>query len=149
VDVDTRLLPLLLASDAARSDDETEPLDRLRMQKGVFLLVQRGFGEWREAFNFVPYDWGPYSSDVASTVSRLLDEGLLEKRTLPNRRYAAYQTTPRGEAVAQKLLQDTKPQVRDFIKDTRRYVNTRSFSRLLRDVYGLYPEYAVNSRFSG
>ena len=44
--MDERLLPLLLASDRCASPDEAEPLDRLRMQKGVFLLAMRGRPEW-------------------------------------------------------------------------------------------------------
>ena len=40
--MDRRALPLLLASARSIEADETEPLDRLRMQKGVFLLEQRG-----------------------------------------------------------------------------------------------------------
>src|SRR5262249_30104921 len=47
---DRRALPLLLASDRFASGEEREPLDRLRMQKGVFLLQMRGPTRWGQSF---------------------------------------------------------------------------------------------------
>jgi uncharacterized protein YwgA len=63
--VDRHLLPLLLASERFATDEETEPLDRIRVQKGVFLLEQRGPSSWRSLYTFSPYDWGPFSRDLA------------------------------------------------------------------------------------
>jgi uncharacterized protein YwgA len=146
--VDRRLLPLLLASDRFSDQNETEPLDRLRMQKGVFLLERRGRTEWNTAFEFTPYDYGPYSFDLASTVDQMVADGLLSKEPFPGRRYSRYRTTALGEQV---LDADNELSERDlsFVSRTRKYVNTRSFSRLLREVYQEYPEFAVNSRFQG
>lgn len=45
-------LPLLLASDEARSGDEPFPLDRIRMQKAVFLLTQRGSAAWATLYRY-------------------------------------------------------------------------------------------------
>jgi uncharacterized protein YwgA len=147
--VDKRLLPLLLASDGMADSDEAEPLDRLRMQKGVFLLAMRGPKDWAGLFKFTPYDWGPYSFDLASAVEDLLAEGKLVKEAFPGRRYMRYRTTPVGERLIAELSGDVAPEGRAFVQATRRYVSSRSFARLLREVYKAYPAFAVNSRFAG
>jgi uncharacterized protein YwgA len=146
---DKRLLPLLLASDFSAAPDETEPLDRLRMQKGVFLLEMRGPSAWNNLFRFTPYDWGPYSFDLAAAVEDLLAMGYLVKEAVPARRYMRYRTTPAGEQLLSQLAVGLDPQARTFVQATRRYVSSRPFARLLREVYKAYPEYAVNSRFAG
>lgn len=147
--MDERLLPLLLASDHCASPDEVEPLDRLRMQKGVFLLAMRGRPEWKQSFGFTPYDWGPYSFDLASTVESLLADGLLAKEVVPGRRYSRYRTTQAGERLIAELTAGSPHNERTFICAIRKYVTSRSFARLLREVYKAYPAYAVNSRFAG
>ena len=45
-------IPLLLASEQFAAEHELEPLDRLRMQKGVFLLMERGPESWRDLYSF-------------------------------------------------------------------------------------------------
>lgn len=147
--MDRRLLPLLLASDTNASSAEAEPLDRLRMQKGVFLLAERGPAEWNRLFEFTPYDWGPYSFDLASIVEQLVADGMLEKEAFPGRRYLRYRTTSTGEHLIKRISGNTTPQERAFVKEIREYVGSRPFARLLREVYKAYPEYAVNSRFAG
>lgn len=141
------LLPLLLASDAVSSGAETQPLDRLRIQKGVFLLTQRGSVDWRDIYEFSPYDWGPFSRDLAFDLKELVDEGLLEKEPVSGHRYRRYRTTDRGnDLLAREGV--TVPE-RKFVERTRAFVTSRSFSELLRDVYAEYPDYAIKSRFRG
>lgn len=141
------LIPLILASDAVMSEDEREPLDRLRMQKGVFLLTKRGSVDWQNTYEFSPYDWGPFSRELVFDLERLVDEGFLEKERVPGHRYRRYRTTDRGdELLAREGL--TAPE-KKFVERTRSFVTSRSFSELLRDVYAEYPDYAVNSRFRG
>jgi uncharacterized protein YwgA len=146
--VDRRTLPLFIASSRSEGADETEPLDRLRMQKGVFLLERRGPEEWREAYAFGPYNWGPYSGALNSDLAELVVDGLL---TAEHRigRYPAYRTTALGEKWLNEQLSGTPDVHGDFVKKTRRFVTTRSFSKLLRDVYAAYPKYATRSRFTG
>lgn len=147
--MDRRLLPLLLASDASAGPSEAEPLDRLRMQKGVFLSAKRGPANWSELYSFTPYDWGPYSFDLASMLEHLVADGLLEKEAFPGKRYLRYRTTASGERVIQNLVDQVTAEEYSFVRAIRAYVSTRSFARLLREVYKEYPEFAVNSRFAG
>lgn len=143
-------LPLLLASDElAPSGEESEPLDRLRMQKAVFIVQQAGPNAWRGGFSFVPWDWGPYSRDLTNEVSRLQSEGLLETEPVEWRRYPRYRTTAQGEELAAAVAETLEGSQLDYLRRVRRYVTSRSFAQLLREVYARFPEYAVNSRFQG
>ena len=138
-------LPLLLASETFASDDEPQPLDRLRMQKGVFLLEMGGPGLWR-LFDFEPYNWGPYSRGLASTVNKLVEDDMLAKVSVPRARYHAYRTTAHGEGA---ITVDLSSAEEDFIRRVRAFVTSRSFAQLLRDVYAAHPEYATRSLFGG
>lgn len=139
-------LPLLLASERFEREAESQPLDRLRMQKGVFLLEMGGPASWRQLFEFKPYDWGPYSRDLASSLTNLASDGYLEKDRVPRGRYHAYRTTPLGEDYISEELGDHEER---FIADVREFVTSRPFAQLLRDVYAAHPEYATRSHFRG
>jgi uncharacterized protein YwgA len=142
-----RLLPVLLAADRYGSADESEPLDRIRMQKGVFLFAKRGPKDWRDIYCYLPFDWGPYSSALASDLSDLVAEGLLDYEQVPGRRFGRYRTTPAGERALAGIPLD--PRIDTFVRAVRHFVTTRSFSELLRDVYAAFPVYATRSRFQG
>lgn len=140
-------LPLLLASDRFAPGQEREPLDRLRLQKGVFLLQMRGSSTWKALYEFMPWDWGPYSHDLARDVNHLVRRGLLEEERIQYRRYPRYRTTKDGEAIVKSLSAKLSTKERDYIGKVRAYVTSRSLSQLLREVYAEYPKYAEASRF--
>jgi len=139
------LLPLLLAADKSATQEETQPLDRLRMQKGIFLLEQRGPLGWRDMYTYKPYNWGPYSPALADDLELLVRSGYLHKVPTPGG-YAAYRTTTLGDTAATRYLDELPSGVLDYIRDVRKFVTTRTFGKLLRDVYAAFPEYATKSR---
>lgn len=138
-------LPLLLASDRFAGDHELEPLDRLRMQKGIFLLAQKGSAEWRDLFSFRPYDWGPYSSELATEVRLLTQSGHLSNDASYQFRYGSYRTTVKGEQRLEEVKLSDK-QAR-FIGAVRAFVTSRPFKQLLTDIYAVFPSYATASKF--
>jgi hypothetical protein len=146
--MERRVLPLLLASSRFASPEESQPLDRLRVQKGVFLLEQRGPTSWRESYTFRPYDWGPFSRELAQDLGDMQGEELTIVR-FEGLRYGEYQTTPEGNKRIDSIFPVLPEATAAFVRSTRRFVTTRSFSRLLQEVYGAYPQYATRSRFSG
>lgn len=119
------------------------------MQKGVFLLQMGGPETWRRLFSFHPYDWGPYSRQLSSRVSGLQTEGLLDVDPVTTTGYPAYRTTTAGEEAARSIQRELTATEWEFIRRVRRFVTTRSFTQLLRDVYKAFPEYATASRFQG
>lgn len=144
---DRRALPLLLAAPDFLDPGETQPLDRIRMQKGVFLLEKRGPSDWGTCYEYVPYNWGPYAPSLSSDVNSLVSDGAMTLIQFDGFHYGEYRTTAFGMKSIQELMDELDQQVLDFIRDVRRYVTTASFNRLLRDVYDAYPEYATRTRF--
>lgn len=142
-------LPLVLASSRLAGPEETQPLDRIRMQKAVFLVEQRGPSEWRNLYQFVPYNWGPFSAQLQGDLGRLVGDGRLELTAWDRGSYNSYATSALGEGEAAEILDDLDASSQAFLREVRRFVVTRSFNRLLRDVYREYPEYAVKSHYSG
>jgi uncharacterized protein YwgA len=147
--VDRRYLPLLLASNRFAPSTEQEPLDRLRLQKGVFLLEMRGPEGWRGRYEYLPWDWGPFSRDLAVEVNDLVRHGLIEEKPVQRRRHPRYRTTTAGEEKLDHLVSALANHEKEYVRKVRAYVTSRSFSQLLREVYNTYPEYAVASRFQG
>jgi hypothetical protein len=131
-------LVLLLA---AGSDGPYE-FDPIRLMKGAFIVSRAGRPAWRGQFRFRPYDYGPLDSRVYKARDSLLAAGLL--RADQSRRYETYQVTPAGEeriAELERRLGDDA----EWIKRVGRYVTSRSFSRLLKEIYGRWPEFASKS----
>lgn len=142
-------LPLLLASSQAQQGEEPYPLDRVRMQKAIFLATMRGSSTWSDMYSYRPYNWGPYSGRLVSDLGELVSSGTLTLESHPGGRYDRYEATAQGEqeAVQKWMLLDGSE--RAFIKQVRAFVTSRSFQRLLKDVYAAYPEYATKSQFTG
>lgn len=143
-----RDLVLALASDHAKGDRETYPMDRIRMQKAAFLVSMRGTGNLR-AYEFEPYNWGPYSADLNADLRSMTAGDLLDLERRPGHQYPEFKPTPAGEDQAGKVWDGLEPREQAFLRSVRKFVTGRSFSRLLRDVYAEYPEYATKSQFSG
>ena len=116
-------LPLLLASERFASADETRANGSAQDAKGVFLLTQNGSDQWKDLFKFRPYDWGPYSSDLASDLRSLTASGLLSDDHSHLNRYGAYRTTSQGENEINNI--DLNDQQADFIKAVRAFVSSR------------------------
>ena len=143
---DRRALPLFLASRSFATEGETEPMDRIRMQKGVFILTHTGSDEWSSLYEFEPYDWGPYSRDLAADLRSMVTDRKISDNGLPPHRYGAYQTTKLGESLIEDIeLTDGQ---RDFIQDVRAFVTSMPFGKLLRSVYAAFPSYATESKFN-
>ena len=140
------VLPLLLASRSFASQHETQRLDRIRMQKGVFLLVMRGSAAWRSLYSFRPYHWGPYCSDLVADLRNLIDDGRLVDDSNAVSSYGTYRTTLLGEETIE--LYDFAERELEYIGRVRSYVISQSFNDLLRGVYKAYPDYATNSVFT-
>lgn len=119
------------------------------MQKGVFLLAQRGSPAWRTLYDYEPYDWGPYSRPLARDLETLLGQRQLILEPVPGNRYNTYNVTPSGERAADNIWAGLNEAERQFVRAVREYVTSRSFSDLLREVYAAYPAYATKSRFAG
>ena len=140
----TDWLLLLLSGDALRVPDPG-PLDPVRVQKGMFLLSKRGPA--RDLYSFRPYNWGPFSPAIYSDLDELEAQGLIEQRRPAGHSWKMCATTPKGDERARAIAADLSDDDVAWMAQTRRFLTTRSFAKLLEDVYDLYPDFATQSRF--
>lgn len=131
---------LLLAKGATG----TYPLDPVRLMKGAFLISKRGRRDWHSMFHFVAYDYGPFDAGVYDARDRLSQRGLLE---VSRGYYDKYGLTPEGEERIRTLV-DEHGEDAEWIQRVGGYVTSRSFDRLLSEIYDKYPEYKTRSLFN-
>lgn len=131
-------LLLLMAKGA---EEGTYPFDAIRTMKSSFIVSQRGLTEWRDLFDFRPYDYGPFDASVYRSRDSLVAQGLLEVR--PGN-YDATCLTDAGQARVQELEGQLGPSA-DWLKQIGRWASSRSFAQLLREVYTEYPDFADRS----
>jgi len=142
-------LPLLLASDLPGAPDARFPLDRIRLQKAIFLLTQRGPERWRHCYMYEPYNWGPYSSTLNSDVGSLIASDQLAVEPFSGSRYGSHKATLLADGRTRRAWDECSQEEREFLRRVKHYVTSRSFNTLLREVYAAYPDYASKSLFSG
>lgn len=144
--MDPELLPLLLAA----ANDEAPIEGRTRLQKMVFRVQQElpsaidGSG-----FRFVPYDYGPFSRELAETITELVAAGKLREaqQTLENgeRVKYEYELTPAGRATVNEALRRRDANPLRFVERVKREYNRMALPAVLDEIYSEYPEYATES----
>jgi uncharacterized protein YwgA len=147
--MDPELLPLLLAY----ADEEAPIEGRTRLQKMVF-RVQQEHPELVDAggFPFQPYDYGPYSPELAETISDLIEAGALSetKRTLEDgeRVKYEYELEPDGRERVEEALRGGKRTLLQHFERVKQQYNQMALPDVLDEIYTEYPEYAVESGYS-
>lgn len=137
-----RLL-LFLALDGA-----PEGLDPIRLQKGMFLFAQDQVSHEDERYRFVPYNYGPMSTQIYKDLERLESEGHIEAISVEGQSWARYVATEKGLIQARDLLrQEQSEEVARHLHAIKQEVVSKTFSALLDDVYDRYPAYAAKSIF--
>jgi DNA-binding PadR family transcriptional regulator len=132
---------MLLIADGASGG---YPLDPIRLMKGGFIVSEIGVEAWRPLFNFHPYHYGPFDSSVYGAVDRLVAGGLLA--ATPVGGYNTYAVTDTGHRRAADLEGLIGERAAGWLRRIGRYVTSRSFTDLLKEIYERYPDFAVNSR---
>ena len=133
---------LLLLFDGAQ-----RPLDRVRIQKSLFLFAERSKALGSEKYDFVPYHYGPFSFDIYPDLDRLVEQGHLRLELEAASTSPRYALTGAGARAVEDLRRSAPPGRLVLLRSLREWVTERSFRTLLNDVYRLYPQYAVNSVF--
>ncbi len=137
-----RLL-LLIALDGA-----PEGLDPIRLQKGMFLFAQDEVSQESERYKFVPYNYGPMSTQIYKDLERLESEGHVEAISVEGQSWARYVATEKGLIQARDLLgKEQSEAAARRLHAIKQEVASKTFSAILDDVYDRYPEYAANSIF--
>ncbi|HXP98866.1 MAG TPA: hypothetical protein VN845_02230 [Solirubrobacteraceae bacterium] len=126
-------------------------LDPIRFQKGLFLFAKRARAPERSKYVFKPYDYGPMSASIYSDLDRLVDEGLLERISVPGKQWSRYKPSKATFREGQRLLKRAEDEklldaARELF-EIKKDVSKMGFNELLERVYADYPEFAVNSIF--
>ena len=129
-------------------DGAGEPLDRVRIQKSMFLFAERSKAPAGEKYEFRPYHYGPFSSDIYRDLDQLVSEGRLRlEADSDGSASPGYSLTGPGQRMVEELRARAAGERLELLRSLRDWVTARSFGTLLNDVYRLYPQYAVNSVF--
>lgn len=139
-------LPVLLCSEQASTADGPHPLDRIRMQKAVFLVTQQSSMPWHR-YEYEPYNWGPYSQDLSDDLQDCQSARLVTLSFASGARYGRYLLTPDGQAAVDMVWNSLPKRTTDYLQAVRAWVTSKDFNSLLRDVYDEYPSYATKSRW--
>ena len=121
-------------------------LSAVQLQKALFLL-ERGLPEvvGPRFYHFTPYNYGPFDSAVYKDADALSDDGLVNIST---GRYSVYSITPEGARVAKELESKASPRAVQHLKNIVEWIQSLTFSQLVRAIYARYPEMKKNSVFS-
>jgi uncharacterized protein YwgA len=164
------LATLLYAKGA--SGRANEPIrGTTRLEKLVFLAQKEG--GIPELYDFEPYDYGPWSSDIEDDMEALSNTGLVEIDEEPllvtieesDSAYRnnqceqreesdvrmptslkVYRLSEKGSKAAQGLWKNIDSETKKKIEDIKRRYNDVPLTDLLRLVYTVYPEGAAASK---
>ena len=126
-------------------DGAAESIDRIRIQKAMFLFAQRSKAADYEKYSFEPYDYGPFSAAIYTDLDRFEASDLVRRSSGVGS--PAYSLTALGRAASERLKERALPERVAILHRIREWVLERNFNKLLTDVYEMYPEYATRSVF--
>jgi uncharacterized protein YwgA len=128
--------------------DPNGGLSPVQLQKSLFIVGKSSLeGLPADYYEFSPYNYGPFTSEVYSITDTLEREGLVRKIIAGGENFHRYVLTPQGRAKAAEVRKDGPSLLCDYIETTVRWVCSLSFDELLRAIYAKYPDYAINSIF--
>ena len=124
-----------------------EGIQPIQLQKLLFKFAKEADAPQQELYDFEPYNWGPCSFEIYDDLGTLRLEDLVE--SVPSGRgWNAYRLTDKGKGVEQELRQKADDKLQGRLDEKYRYVTSRTFDELLKDVYKDYPDFATKSLFN-
>ncbi len=115
---------------------------KTKIMKILFLLVDNFFPELKDEIDFFPYQFGPYSTESAKVINRMIKSGDL----IPKKVGRTWEVTlsEKAQEEGQRLLESLEH--KDEIIELVHQSNEESLKTILSKIYSYYPEYAYNSR---
>jgi uncharacterized protein len=137
-----RLL-LFIAFDGAQ-----QGLDPIRLQKGMFLFAMDDVSKPDEAYDFVPYDYGPMSTQIYRDLEWLSECGMIEATPVEGQTWSRYSATEDGLIAARDLLdQEPSQTAAQRLYEIKADVSSHTYQQVLEDVYDRFPKFASKSVF--
>lgn len=145
-----KLLPLALMYAC-----DGEPIEgRTRLQKLVFLMQKRleEAGEdplQTDDYEFIPYDYGPFSKELYDDIDKTMARGMVEGREEDlgeDKVKYDYEIQEDGEQwVRDQLAKEEAQRVLRLAEEIKDEYGDVYLSDLIDEVYSRYPKYAENS----
>ena len=135
---------IILAAFSTANDRNFSPV---QIQKLLF-LIDKNVGEkiGGPFFNFQPYDYGPFDSEIYTVLNQLISDGLLEQIET-SRGWKLYKLTQTGLEKGQLELTNLEQKFQTYFEELASFIHSLSFSQLVSTIYKAYPEMKVNSVF--
>ena len=135
---------LLLACLAAAGG---EPFQPVHIQKMLFIAQEVVGDATGKPFVFVPYNYGPFCTDVYSTLDALAVDEMVEIIGQPCTPGRIYRSSKKGLEEGQTILGKMDPEASQYLVDLAKWVRSQSFRELVSAVYKEYPAMAERSIF--
>jgi hypothetical protein len=123
----------------------------VQIQKAIFIacdktpaLINQG-----PAFQFEPYDYGPFDAAVYGEIHALSNEGFATVAPSGGGRWNTYAASDIGLANGREILDGLAERDRGYLKQISEWVRSQSFSSLVKSIYEAYPSMRANSIFRG
>jgi hypothetical protein len=114
--------------------------------KLLFLLGQR-LPPQLDFFTFIPYKFGPHSTEILDQLDRLVASGFIQKEQ--GFGSEVYNLTPKGVGRTADLFNRLDPRIREKVVDVKIQFNGMPLSDLLSLVYSRFPNFASESEYEG
>ena len=162
------ILVLLFTEGSSKAENE-EIVGNTRLEKLMFLLGQEtSLKRYLGGFNFEPYNYGPFSSEVFDAIQALINAGLVKPGISDSKEYLdeadryqiefqigdsadspkttiTYSLTPEGKKVASVLFQALSEKEKEELVALKKRFNSTNLRKLLQYVYRKYPKFTTDS----
>lgn len=129
-------------------DGAPQGLDPIRLQKGMFLFAMDDASDADEVYDFVPYDFGPMSTQIYRDLNDLTERGLIAATPVEGQTWSRFSATEDGLVAARDLLEQEPSQTTArLLFEIKNDVASHTYQQVLEDVYDRYPEFASKSVF--
>ena len=107
-------------------------LEPVQVQKLMFLFREKTEVPSGEAYEFVPYDWGPCSFDIYDDLDNLIQLDMIARSQSP-RGVSRYSLTDAGRKEVAKICAeaDKSKSLRNELQKWRNWVTSKSFKNTL------------------
>jgi len=119
----------------------------LMFTKQFFVFVKEIKKELDPFFNFVPYDYGPYSFVLKELIDKLIKEGYIEIKQSDERK--DFFLTEKGSVRAKRVFEKMDKKTEKNLFNLRKEATQLGYAGVLRYVYSRYPEFTSASKIRG
>lgn len=139
---DDWVLPFLFLG--MRESDKLAVKGSLMLFKQFFVFVKEIKPDLDKKYNFIPYDYGPYSFILKNLLNDLELSGFIQIVRYDDR--TDYYLTESGVDKAKELSEKIDQKTKELILKLREEAENLGYAGVLRYVYSKYPEYTFASK---